>query len=217
MRKPTNVYIDGLNLYYGCLRGGPFRWLNLERLSELLLPEGLELHEVWYFTARVAGEDAARRQGVYLQALATLTRVHVVFGQVLRKKKRVELQGTKGAVVMKVPEEKGSDVNLAAHLIHHAHQGKFGAAAVITNDSDQCEAIRIVNEEIGVPVGVFFPVLRPGRKPKAELRALAAFSGEVRAGALEWSQFPVQVKAGEKLLSMPRQWAEKMTMHYGVG
>jgi len=25
------VYIDGFNLYYGALRGGPFKWLNIER------------------------------------------------------------------------------------------------------------------------------------------------------------------------------------------
>ena len=30
----TGVYIDGLNLYYGALRGTPFRWLDLEKFSQ---------------------------------------------------------------------------------------------------------------------------------------------------------------------------------------
>ncbi len=25
----TNVYVDAFNLYYGCLKGTPYRWLDL--------------------------------------------------------------------------------------------------------------------------------------------------------------------------------------------
>jgi hypothetical protein len=28
----TNVYIDGFNLYYGCLKGTPHKWLDLDAL-----------------------------------------------------------------------------------------------------------------------------------------------------------------------------------------
>lgn len=34
----TYVYIDGFNLYYGCLKGTPFRWLDLRKLCQNLLP-----------------------------------------------------------------------------------------------------------------------------------------------------------------------------------
>ena len=54
----TNVYIDGVNLYYGCLRGTPFRWLDVARLSSLLLPRDHRIHRIRYFTARV-GEQSA--------------------------------------------------------------------------------------------------------------------------------------------------------------
>jgi hypothetical protein len=33
----TNVYIDGFNFYYGALRKTPYRWVNPEKLCELLL------------------------------------------------------------------------------------------------------------------------------------------------------------------------------------
>jgi hypothetical protein len=38
-------------------------------------------------------------------------------------------------------EEKGSDVNLATHLLHDAHMGRFEVAVVLSNDSDLLEPI----------------------------------------------------------------------------
>jgi hypothetical protein len=35
--KKTNVYVDGFNLYYGCLKGSPYKWLDIQKLSELLV------------------------------------------------------------------------------------------------------------------------------------------------------------------------------------
>lgn len=34
----TNVYVDGFNLYYGCLKGTPYKWLDLGALFQALLP-----------------------------------------------------------------------------------------------------------------------------------------------------------------------------------
>lgn len=46
------MYIDGFNLYYGCLKGQPYKWLNLDRMCGLLLPR-FELGRIRYFTAHV--------------------------------------------------------------------------------------------------------------------------------------------------------------------
>jgi uncharacterized LabA/DUF88 family protein len=51
-------------------------------------------------------------------------------------------------------EEKGSDVNLASHLLRDAYTKRFEVAVLITNDSDLAEPVRIVAQEIGLPVGV---------------------------------------------------------------
>jgi hypothetical protein len=48
----VNVYIDGFNLYYGALKGTPYKWLDLSRLCQTLLPSDT-IHEIKYFTARV--------------------------------------------------------------------------------------------------------------------------------------------------------------------
>ena len=34
----TNIYIDGFNLYYGCLKNTPHKWLDLRALCQVLLP-----------------------------------------------------------------------------------------------------------------------------------------------------------------------------------
>src|SRR6266704_296185 len=46
----TWVYVDGLNLFYGCLKGTPFKWLDLHRLSAQLL-RGHQIDRIKYFTA----------------------------------------------------------------------------------------------------------------------------------------------------------------------
>ncbi|WP_423930376.1 hypothetical protein [Candidatus Palauibacter sp.] len=42
----TRIYVDGFNLYYGALKGTPFKWLDPVRLSALLLPAACVLDRV---------------------------------------------------------------------------------------------------------------------------------------------------------------------------
>ena len=84
----TSVYIDGLNLYYGAVKGTPFKWLDPVRLSALVLPQACVVDRLLYFTAHVSGAvdpDAPARQQVYLNALRTLPEVEVHFGSFLAK------------------------------------------------------------------------------------------------------------------------------------
>ena len=55
---------------------------------------------------------------------------------------------------MWVPEEKGSDVNLAAHLLVDGFTGKYEVAVVVSNDADLLEPVRLVRAVLGLPVGV---------------------------------------------------------------
>lgn len=54
-------------------------------------------------------------------------------------------------------EEKGSDVNLASHLINDGWAGRYEAAVVISNDTDLVEPIRIVTQELKKPVTILCP------------------------------------------------------------
>jgi len=71
----TYVYVDGFNLYYGALKGTPYRWLDLAELCRLMLPPN-DVQRIRYYTARVgvrAGDpDQPVRQQAYLRALGTL-------------------------------------------------------------------------------------------------------------------------------------------------
>ena len=84
----TRVYVDGSNLYYGALKGTPFRWLDPVRLTSLLLPRECAIDRLRYFTARVSGKvdpRAPARQRIYMKALGTLPEVQIHYGRFLAK------------------------------------------------------------------------------------------------------------------------------------
>jgi hypothetical protein len=84
-------------------------------------------------------------------------------------------------------EEKGSDVNLAAHLLNDAWKGSFEAAAVFSNDTDLVEPIRMVAVERAKPVFV----VCPGRWPMATaLSKVATHERYIRKAMLTASQLP---------------------------
>ena len=83
-------------------------------------------------------------------------------------------------------EEKGSDVNLAAHLLNDAWKDRFEAAVVISNDTDLVVPIRMVAEERRRPVFV----VCPGRWQIApQLREVASHVRHIRPGMLRAAQF----------------------------
>jgi hypothetical protein len=69
----TFVYVDGFNLYYGALKGAPWKWLDLVALFDTTIQPHHEILAVKYFTARVSGTardpSKPQRQDVYLRAL----------------------------------------------------------------------------------------------------------------------------------------------------
>jgi len=206
----TIVYIDGFNLYYRLLRTSPeCKWLNLKDLSNRLLPQN-DVISINYYTARVSGrldKEAPSRQQIYLNALATVPGIQVHFGKFLVSKKWSGIvcpPETRPPVVFQQPfpavvrtwktEEKGSDVNLGSHLVRDAFQSKYEVAAVISNDTDLVEPIRIVTQELGLPVGLLSPV----DKPADSLRQVASFLRHVKKNDLAACQFPNQI-AGTQL------------------
>ena len=88
--KKTIVYIDGFNLYYR-LKGTPYKWLNLHKLSKFYLkPDQHDIVRVKYFTALVKESIADRlnvnRQNIYLRALKTISNLDIVLGQFKKDK-----------------------------------------------------------------------------------------------------------------------------------
>lgn len=238
----TWVYVDGFNLYYGAVKGTPFKWLNPVELARRVLPAGHVIERLKYFTAHVSGAadpDLPRRQYAYLSALRTLPQVEIHFGRFLAKTiwrpiinlpvggaqihspvpvslpagdhlvdggsltspKTLAVQTYGNPQPARIPrpltdalvaevhtmEEKGSDVNLAAHLLNDAWKSSFEAAAVFSNDTDLIEPIRMVAVERAKSV----IVVCPGRWAMAQgLQRVATHQRHIRKAMLVASQFP---------------------------
>lgn len=88
------------------------------------------------------------------------------------------------------PEEKGSDVNLAVHLLYDALAGDLHCAVVVTNDSDIAEALRLVKRSTDVKIGLLTPGGRGGRLVSFQLKQHATFYRPIRPEDLKASQLP---------------------------
>jgi NYN domain len=205
----ANVYIDGFNVYYGCLKGTPYKWLDPAALARRLLPSD-QIRRIRYFTARVnprvTDPSAPQRQDTYLRAVATIPCLSVHLGHFLTSRARMPLAaptlGGPSTVEVLKTEEKGSDVNLATYLLVDAFRGDCEVALVITNDSDLCEPIRIVSTELGIPVGIANPY--PARRRSHALRG--TFFKQIRPSALAQCQFPPKLKDDAGTFARPATW-----------
>lgn len=222
----TNVYIDGFNLYYGLLKGGPHKWLNLETFFDALLPTN-QIQRIRYFTAKVEARpgdmDLPVRQAAYLRALATLPRVEVVYGTFLSSCVRAPVvvrdaagapQKVNGKPVIKLAasgmpvmewvhktEEKGSDVNLAAHLLKDAFTGDCECAVVVSNDSDLLTPLRMAKAH-GVTTGL----VPPRTKGSVELKRTVNFQKTIRVHQLAAAQFPDSFADAAGTITKPAGW-----------
>lgn len=214
----TNVYVDGLNLYYGCLKGTPFRWLDIAKLCRTELLQN-QINRIRYFTALV-GEHPGDpqqpfRQQIYLRALCTIPNLTIHYGQFLRNPIRMPLVNppATGPNTVEVwrTEEKASDVNLASYLLLDAFNQECEVAAVISNDSDLAEPIRLARRDLGVKVVVLHPLRksRPGQKlprPNFQLVKASTKSTVIKEESLAQSQFPSTLTDDVGTITKPAGW-----------
>lgn len=227
-----NVYIDGFNFYYGCLKyeHPDCKWLDFGKFCQIAIPlPNYQVNRIRYFTAPVKGAPAKHaRQQVLLRALHTIPNLTVHRGHFLRHEKEAYLVGTCPAgqpppcnphpsgphmAYVYHTEEKGSDVNLATYLLFDGFKRDYDAAVVISNDSDLVEPIRIVQDELGLPVGILNPQIGKDRhgqpkKPSNELRQTAKlFFAPVWGPSLKQSQFPTVFQSPDgRPIQKPSTW-----------
>lgn len=207
----THVYIDGFNLYYGCLKGTQHRWLELEALCRRLLPKD-RVTRIRYFTAMISARPddphGPTHQETYLRALRTLPLVSVHLGHFLTSVVTMPVAnprpGAPRTVRVIKTEEKGSDVNLASLLLLDAFRRMCDTVVIVSNDSDLAEPVRIARHELGMTVGVVNP--HPARRRSRELGAEAHFFKQVRASALSASQLPATLSDARGSFHKPRNW-----------
>lgn len=203
----TYIYIDGFNFYYRAVRGTPYKWLDFKALFEKLLKSSHQIVSIKYFTAIVTGRFDPKqpiRQKTYLRAIQKhIPELSIYYGHFLTHKMFAPLATPVGnqrfAEIIKT-EEKGSDVNLAVHLLNDAWRERFDCAVVVSNDSDLSESMRLVkerNKKIGL--------IMPGKgHPSKELMRHANFTKRIRKGLLASSQLPNPIPG--TTLYKPNSW-----------
>lgn len=224
----THVYIDGFNLYYGLLKGTPYKWLDLERFCDQLLPKNT-VRKIYYFTAKIDARpqdpDQPTRQLAYLNALATLPRVEIHLGTFMssvvsqvvvdadprtgrwlraggKPVLKIDAAGDPVKAWVFKSEEKGSDVNLAAHLLRDAYRSACPCSVIISNDSDLLTPIRMAKTDCGVTIGL----VPPRSKGSVELKRLADFKIDPRLHTLANSQFLNTVHTRTSEIRKPSAW-----------
>ena len=211
----TIVYVDGLNFYYGEVRGTPWKWLNPESLfREILRPQN-KLIRIKYFTARVAPTSrdphVNLRQDAYLRALEVYCPLlELYYGHFLRHAISMEnAHPPPERVEVWRNEEKGSDVNLALHVLNDAWRDAYDCAVIVSNDSDLAESLRLVRQERHKIIGLIAPGANSRKKQdrretSKELKQYADFTRPIYAWMLEKSQLPDSIPGTN--IHKPTDW-----------
>ena len=190
----TYVYIDGFNFYYRAVKDTPYKWLDFNTLFQHLLSPKNQIISIKYFTALVSGKfdpDQPIRQKTYLRAIQKyIPQLSVYYGHFLSHEIFAPLakpEGKKRFVRIIKTEEKGSDVNLAIHVLNDAWLDLYDCAVIVSNDSDLAESLRLVKEQHNKVIGL----ITPGKgHPSRELLKYADFTKRIRKGVLSISQLP---------------------------
>ncbi len=221
----TRIYIDGYNLYYGCLKGTHFKWLDLLALFEKsILPSvtasingqslasDLQPVAIKFFTAPILEQAAKARDSIQCQEQyhAALSkhqpgRIETIKGYYSLTKARAKVidplapkkwpRDCQSTDVWKL-EEKQTDVNLALHAVKDALLGDIEHVVIVTNDTDIAPAVQMIRAHTKAVVGLVIPTTDHERVPNAEL---AKYSHWVRThiteAELKSAQFPRVVVA----------------------
>ena len=205
-RPRSIVCIDGFNFYYGAVKGGPYKWLNLQQFFTRLRPHD-DLCCIHYFTAEVTGPTLPN-QKTYLRALESLPLVNVVLGNY--KAKRVTCTVPEcvhsGTRRFNTVEEKRTDVNIAVQMMEDAYENRCDQFVLISGDSDLVPAVNRVRN-LGKKVLVYIPARDPTRGAAVELRAAADSAKILPLELLRHSQFPASLPDGAGgILTKPATW-----------
>ncbi len=205
----TTIYVDGLNLYYGCVKNSQYKWLDLKSLFSTLLQNHNQITNIKYFTAMVKptpdNEEAPLKQKTYIRALESyIPEISVHYGHFLRNTVSMAMEKPphQKVKVLKT-EEKGSDVNLAVHLLNDAWLGLYDCAVIVSNDSDMAESMKLTKENFPDKV---LGLITPGQNTRTseQLKKNASFVRKIRQSILKKSQLPYKIPGTN--ITKPDDW-----------
>jgi 6-hydroxy-3-succinoylpyridine 3-monooxygenase len=208
VRRKSIIYIDGFNLYYGALKGGSHKWLNLQRYFEMIRPHD-DIQAIRYFTAMISGSHLANQEA-YLRALETLPLVEIILGRF--KAKQITCTNPEctytGSRKFISPEEKRTDVNIAVGMLDDAYQNLAERFILISGDSDLVPAVTMLKTRFpDKQVIVYVPARNAVRGAAVELRSAADTARMLPLEKMKVAQFSARVAAGDGgCIAKPTDW-----------
>jgi uncharacterized LabA/DUF88 family protein len=226
----TIVYIDGYNLFYGCIKHSNDKWLDLFKLFNGLLTaqcgEISSLH-IKFFTADIKAKvasngDAARiAQQSYHRALKELYTSDITIVKGYYTLEKAHLPAYKNPIdknskveVWRL-EEKQTDVNISLHAYRDAAQGHAEQLVFVSNDTDLQPALEAIREDFGDrhQIGVVIPVRKPKpnqkhrRPPNNRLSEQANWTRHYLTDEeLANNQLPDKIPTRKKPILKPNYW-----------
>jgi 6-hydroxy-3-succinoylpyridine 3-monooxygenase len=228
----TRIYVDGYNLYYGCLKGSRYKWLDLWQVFDHVLrsifleengsPVKFELQPlaIKYFTAPILrnfarAEDSVSSQVQYHRALANHRKatIEIIEGYYDAKPARahVFIKGKPAVACEKMEiwklEEKESDVSLALHAYSDAVRDEVDHVVIVTNDTDIVPAMRMIRLHSTATIGLIVPAREQLRRVNADLKRLAHWTRDhILESELDAAQLPNTVRLGNQTVHKPASW-----------
>ena len=174
-----------------------------------------EVAAVRYFSAKVRDDPPKlQRQLTYWRALKTIPGLEIIEGNFRTRIKMAKVvQPPPDKIQVYRTEEKGSDVNLGAHLLMDGFKQLYDVAVVITGDSDLVTPIRMVKDELKMTVIVVNPQFlslqygRRERRPSLGLHeASSVYRDRITEPQLLRAQFPPTMADANGTFSKPLSW-----------
>lgn len=205
----TMIYVDGFNLYYGCIKGTPYKWLDLHQLFTRILDDTNKIIGIKYCTARVKSSprnlNSPQKQQAYIRALEhTIPHLTVYYGHFLSHTVRMaNANPPPNTVEVIKTEEKGSDVTLAVQLLNDAWLDAYDCAVIVSNDSDMAESMNLIRRHHPKKV---LGLITPGQDTRTseQLRQHAHFVKKIRNSLLQDSQLPEKIPGTG--IYKPKDW-----------
>jgi uncharacterized LabA/DUF88 family protein len=234
----TRVYIDGYNLYYGCLKRTPYKWLDLSKLFiNHILPSSSEETfsyqdlSIKFFTADIVGKaamstDSLNDQQAYHRALnfnSENNQLEIIKGYYAINATRAFKIDTdepnkppnecEYVDIWKL-EEKQTDVNIAVESLYDVlTDDTIEQVVFVTNDTDLASALEKIKSLDKVKVGLVIPTTDSIRNPNEKLDKFADWTRKnILIDELKLSQLPRVVQGGRKPAIKPIGWFGQPTI-----
>jgi len=230
----TKIYIDGFNFFYGCLKGTPYKWLDLHKLfinniiPSVQIDPKKNVQPEWHLVEKgvclytadiiesISDVESVKAQKTYHNALKKLypNTVNIIKGYYSKTRAKAYLveEGkqpldSEQVTIWKL-EEKKSDVNLAIDAYHDVATDSVDMVVIVTNDTDveRClEKIKELNRD--TIIGLVSP--NENINPNQSLKEHADWVYKrITRQSLQEYQLPNIVVGGRRPSRKPVMWYE---------